>query len=158
MNIAIGHAQLDNWREGSLYSSSQPVIAVFLSLCPATLSIHTNDATITVASHMTYYILPPNPSVHYPAILETSCVFTFTGTELLVHERVLIVNTTVNQDKLVSYPVPIFKTWEGVWQHIIHCRVQKEFNQLLNHVLMFTHTVINGGECHYIPACSSTSM
>jgi len=43
--------------------------------------MHTNDATIIVASHMTSYILPPNPNIHYPAILETRCVFTLTGTE-----------------------------------------------------------------------------
>jgi len=52
---------------------------------------------------MTSHILPPNPNIHYPAILETSCVFTFKGTEGWFM-RVLTVNTTVNQDDLVSYP------------------------------------------------------
>ena len=40
---------------------------------------------------------------------------------------------------LVSFPDPFRKNREGVWQHALHCRVQKEFNLLLNHVLMFTH-------------------
>jgi len=39
---------------------------------------------------------------------------------------------------LVSFPDPFRKNREGVWQHVLHCGVQKEFNQLLNHVLMFT--------------------
>jgi len=34
---------------------------------------------------------------------------------------------------------PSRKNREGVWQHGIHCRVPKEFNQLLNHVLMLPH-------------------
>ena len=40
---------------------------------------------------------------------------------------------------LVSFPDSFRKNREGVWQHVLHCGVQKEFNQLLNHVLKFTH-------------------
>ena len=37
---------------------------------------------------------------------------------------------------------------EGVWQHVIHC--QCPINQLLNHMLMFTHMVIIGGVRSYL--------
>ena len=42
---------------------------------------------------------------------------------------------------LVSFPDPFRKNREGVWQHVLHRRVQKEFNQLLNHMLMCTWVV-----------------
>ena len=49
--------------------------------------------------------------------------------------------------RLVSFPDPFRKNREGVWQHVLHCGVQKEFNQLLNHVLMFTHASGNWMSC-----------
>ena len=39
------------------------------------------------------------------------------------------------REKISLVPRPLS---EGVWQHVLHCGVQKVFNQLLNHVLMFT--------------------
>lgn len=39
---------------------------------------------------------------------------------------------------------------EGVWERVIHCHVQKEFDQLLNHVLMFIHVMIIGGVHSYL--------
>ena len=38
----------------------------------------------------------------------------------------------VHAGSLVSFPDPFRKNQEGVWQHVLHCGVQKEFNQLLN--------------------------
>jgi len=55
-------------------------------------------------------------------------------------------------DLLVLLPDPSRICWEGVWQHVIHCHVQKEFHQLLNHVLMFTQMVIIGGVRSYLHA------
>ena len=54
-------------------------------------------------------------------------------------------------DLLVSFPDPSRIRREGVWEHAIHCRVQKEFNQLLHHMLMFTYMAI-GGVCSYLHA------
>ena len=47
-----------------------------------------------------------------------------------------IICGTVHAVSLV--PRPLSEKSRRVWQHVLHCSVQKEFNQLLNHVLMFT--------------------
>jgi len=46
---------------------------------------------------------------------------------------------------LVSFPDPSRIRRGGIWQHVIHS--QCLINQLLNHMLMFTHMVIIGGWC-----------
>ena len=60
----------------------------------------------------------------------------------------------VHAGSLVSFPDPFRKNREGVWQHVLHCSVQKEFNQLLNHVLMFTRASGNW-MCDQPAVCST---
>ena len=51
-----------------------------------------------------------------------------------------IICGTVHAVSLV--PRPLSEKSRRVWQHVLHCSVQKEFNQLLNHVLMFTRASV----------------
>ena len=59
--------------------------------------------------------------------------------QTLAHAAVWYQDYTV-----VSFPDPFRKNREGVWQHVLHRGVLKEFNQLLNPVLMFTRA---SGNC-----------